>query len=82
MWGLELTVSSLGTKHFASESEHRIHIVAAFRIGIPAISDLEKLASYFGVPGNAFLPKATPKSRNNARLSATAGLDEAARPRP
>ena len=43
----------------------------------PAISDLEKLARYFGVPVTAFLPESNPKSRTNALLSATAGLDDA-----
>jgi transcriptional regulator with XRE-family HTH domain len=42
-----------------------------------AISDLEKLARYFGVPVTAFLPESDPKSRTNAPLSATAGLDDA-----
>jgi transcriptional regulator with XRE-family HTH domain len=43
----------------------------------PAISDLEKLACYFGVPITAFLPETSPKSRTTALLSATAGLDDA-----
>jgi transcriptional regulator with XRE-family HTH domain len=43
----------------------------------PAISDLEKLARYFGVAVTAFLPESNPKSRTNALLSATAGLDDA-----
>ena len=28
-------ILGLGTNHLAGESEHRIHIVAAFQIGIP-----------------------------------------------
>ena len=43
----------------------------------PAISDLEKLARYFGVPITAFFPEAGPRSRTTALLSATEGLDEA-----
>jgi transcriptional regulator with XRE-family HTH domain len=43
----------------------------------PGISDLERLARYFGVPITAFFPEASPKSRANALLSATAGLDDA-----
>lgn len=43
----------------------------------PAISDLEKLARYFGVSITSFFPEATPKSRTNALLSATADLDDA-----
>ncbi|MCI0352035.1 MAG: hypothetical protein L0Z53_21660 [Acidobacteriales bacterium] len=43
----------------------------------PAISDLEKLARYFGVPITAFFPDANPKSRANALLSATADLNDA-----
>lgn len=43
----------------------------------PAISDLEKLARYFGVPITVFFPEANPKSGANALLSATAGLDDA-----
>lgn len=44
---------------------------------VAAISDLEKLARYFGVPVNAFLPESNPKSRTNALLSARADLDDA-----
>ena len=43
----------------------------------PAISDLEKLARYFGVPVNAFFRESNLKSRTNALLSATADLDDA-----
>jgi hypothetical protein len=43
----------------------------------PAVSGLEKLARYFGVSITAFFPAATPKSRINTILSATAGLDDA-----
>jgi len=43
----------------------------------PAVFDLEKLARYFGVSITAFFPEATPKSRTNALVSATAGLDDA-----
>jgi len=43
----------------------------------PAISDLEKLARYFGLPITAFFPEAGPRSRTTALLSATAGLDDA-----
>ena len=43
----------------------------------PAISDLEKLARYFGVSITAFFPEANPKSRTNALLSATTDLDDA-----
>jgi transcriptional regulator with XRE-family HTH domain len=43
----------------------------------PAISDLEKLARYFGVPITAFFPDVGPRSRTAALLSATAGLDDA-----
>lgn len=43
----------------------------------PAVSDLEKLARYFGIPLTAFFPESNPKSRTNALLSATAGLDDA-----
>jgi transcriptional regulator with XRE-family HTH domain len=42
----------------------------------PAVSDLEKLARYFGVPITAFFPEASPKSQTSALLSATAGLDD------
>ena len=43
----------------------------------PSISDLEKLALFFGVPITVFFPKAEPKSRTNDLLSATADLDDA-----
>jgi transcriptional regulator with XRE-family HTH domain len=43
----------------------------------PAVFDLEKLARYFGVSITAFFPEATPKSRTNALVSATTGLDDA-----
>ena len=43
----------------------------------PAISDLERLARYFGVPITAFFPEANSKPRTNSLLSATAGLDDA-----
>ena len=42
----------------------------------PSISDLERLAQFFGVPITAFFPQAQPKSRENAVLSATADLDD------
>ena len=42
----------------------------------PSISDLERLARFFGVPITVFFPKAEPKSRTNALLSATADLDD------
>ena len=43
----------------------------------PAISDLQKLARYFGVSITAFFPEANPKARTDALLSATAGLEDA-----
>lgn len=43
----------------------------------PSISDLERLAQFFGVPITIFFPQAQPKSRANAVLSATADLDDA-----
>jgi transcriptional regulator with XRE-family HTH domain len=43
----------------------------------PAISDLEKLARYFGVPVTAFFREPNLRSRTNALLSATASLDDA-----
>jgi transcriptional regulator with XRE-family HTH domain len=43
----------------------------------PSISDLEKLAQFFGVPITVFFPKAERKSRTNDLLSATADLDDA-----
>jgi len=42
----------------------------------PSISDLERLAQFFGVPITIFFPQAQPKSRANAVLSATADLDD------
>jgi transcriptional regulator with XRE-family HTH domain len=42
----------------------------------PAISDLEKLAEFFGVPITLFFPQPEPKSRTNALLTATADLDD------
>jgi len=43
----------------------------------PSISDLERLAQFFGVPISIFFPQAQSKSRANALLSATADLDDA-----
>jgi len=42
----------------------------------PSISDLERLARFFGMPITVFFPKAEPKARTNALLSATADLDD------
>ena len=42
----------------------------------PSISDLERLARFFGTPIAAFFPQPEPKSRTNALLSATADLDD------
>ena len=42
----------------------------------PSISDLERLAEFFGVPITNFFPQAQPKSRANAVLSVTADLDD------
>src|SRR5207244_13213479 len=42
----------------------------------PSISDLEKLARFFGTPITAFFPQPEPKPRTNALLSATADLDD------
>ncbi len=42
----------------------------------PSISDLEKLAQFFGVPITIFFPQAQPESRANAVISATANLDD------
>src|SRR2546426_1356881 len=42
----------------------------------PSISDLERLARFFGVPIAVFFPQPTPKARTNALLSATADLDD------
>ena len=54
-----------------------IAFVAGGTAGKPAVSDLEKLARYFGVSLTAFFPESNPKSRTNALLSATADLDDA-----
>ncbi|HEV2174450.1 MAG TPA: helix-turn-helix transcriptional regulator, partial [Nitrospira sp.] len=43
----------------------------------PSISDLERLAQFFGVAITIFFPQAQPRSRTNALLSATADLDDA-----
>jgi transcriptional regulator with XRE-family HTH domain len=42
----------------------------------PSISDLERLARFFGVSIIIFFPQAQPKSRTNALLSATVDLDD------
>src|SRR5207249_11344823 len=42
----------------------------------PSISDLEKLARFFGTPITAFFPQPEPKPRTTALLSATADLDD------
>ena len=42
----------------------------------PSISDLEKMARFFGTPITVFFPQPEPKSRTNALLSATADLDD------
>jgi len=42
----------------------------------PSISDLERLARFFGTPITAFFPPLEPKTRTNALLSATADLDD------
>ena len=42
----------------------------------PSISDLEKLARFFGTPITIFFPQPEPKLRTNALLSATADLDD------
>jgi transcriptional regulator with XRE-family HTH domain len=42
----------------------------------PSISDLERLAQFFGVPITVFFPQAQPKSRANAVVTATADLDD------
>jgi transcriptional regulator with XRE-family HTH domain len=41
----------------------------------PSISDLERMAQFFGVSITIFFPQAQPKLRANALLSATADLD-------
>jgi len=43
----------------------------------PSISDLEKLAQFFGVPITVFFPQAEHKSRTKALLTATTDLDDA-----
>lgn len=42
----------------------------------PSISDLERLARFFGVPVTVFFPQLQPASRMNALLSATGDLDD------
>jgi transcriptional regulator with XRE-family HTH domain len=42
----------------------------------PSISDLERLAQFFGVPITTFFPHSVPKSRINALLVAANDLDE------
>ena len=42
----------------------------------PSISDLERLAQFFGVPITIFFPQAQSKSRANTVLSVTADLDD------
>ncbi len=42
----------------------------------PSISDLERLARFFGVPITVFFPQVAPKARTNSLLSATADLDD------
>lgn len=42
----------------------------------PSISDLEKLARFFGTPITTFFPHPEPKPRTNALLRATADLDD------
>lgn len=42
----------------------------------PSISDLERLALFFGVPITTFFPLPVPKSRTNALLVAANDLDE------
>lgn len=42
----------------------------------PSISDLEKLARFFGMPITTFFPQPEPKSPTHALLSATADLDD------
>lgn len=43
----------------------------------PSVSDLEKLAQFFGVPITAFFPEVQPSSQAKALLTATRGLGEA-----
>ncbi len=42
----------------------------------PSISDLEKLAQFFGVPITVFSPEPRPKARASALLTAAANLDD------
>lgn len=42
----------------------------------PSVSDLEKLARFFGTPITVFFPQAEPETRTNALLSVTADLDD------
>jgi transcriptional regulator with XRE-family HTH domain len=42
----------------------------------PSISDLEKLARFFGVPVTVFFPQLQPASRMDDLLSATGDLDD------
>lgn len=42
----------------------------------PSISDLEKLARFFGTSITTFFPQPEPKSRTHALLRATADLDD------
>ena len=42
----------------------------------PSVSDLERLARFFGVPAAVFFPQIQPASRVNALLSATDDLDD------
>jgi len=42
----------------------------------PSISDLERLARFFGVPITFFFPQPEPSSRANSLLNATADLDD------
>jgi len=42
----------------------------------PSISDLERLARFFGVPITASFPSLAPKARTNTLLSATADLND------
>ena len=43
----------------------------------PSVSDLERLARFFGVPVTVFFPQLQPTPRINALLSATGDLDDA-----
>ncbi len=42
----------------------------------PSISDLGKLAQFFGTPVSAFLPEFRPSAKADALLNATRGLDQ------